>query len=104
MTLLQMTIFDYLEMSEDQFDLIAGGFPCQSFSIAEKCQGFRDSTRGTFFEIIRLASILRLKYILLENVLDFSVVMTKEEHCTLNVVEEYFQPGELYVNDNFTKY
>ncbi len=49
--------------------LLAGGFPCQSFSIAGKRQGFTDATRGTlFFEIIRWASILRPKYLLLENV------------------------------------
>lgn len=50
-------------------ELIAGGFPCQSFSIAGKRQGFTDTTRGTlFFEIIRFASILRPRYLLLENV------------------------------------
>lgn len=49
--------------------LIAAGFPCQSFSIAGKRQGFADKTRGTlFFEIMRFASILRPEYVLLENV------------------------------------
>jgi DNA (cytosine-5)-methyltransferase 1 len=49
--------------------LLAGGFPCQSFSIAGKRKGFTDATRGTlFFEIIRWASILRPKHLLLENV------------------------------------
>lgn len=50
-------------------DLIAGGFPCQAFSIAGKRKGFQDSARGTlFFEIIRFASILKPKHLLLENV------------------------------------
>ena len=49
-------------------DVICGGFPCQAFSIAGKRQGFED-TRGTlFFEIARFASILRPKYLFLENV------------------------------------
>ena len=50
------------------FDLICGGFPCQSFSIAGKRKGFSD-TRGTlFFEIARIAAIKKPKYLLLENV------------------------------------
>lgn len=49
-------------------DAICGGFPCQAFSIAGNRRGFED-TRGTlFFEIARFASILRPKYLFLENV------------------------------------
>ena len=49
-------------------DVICGGFPCQAFSIAGKRRGFED-TRGTlFFEIARFASILRPRYLFLENV------------------------------------
>jgi DNA (cytosine-5)-methyltransferase 1 len=50
------------------FDLLCGGFPCQSFSIAGKRKGFED-TRGTlFFEIARIAKEKRPRYLLLENV------------------------------------
>lgn len=49
-------------------DVICGGFPCQAFSIAGTRRGFED-TRGTlFFEIARFASILKPKYLFLENV------------------------------------
>lgn len=49
-------------------DLICGGFPCQSFSIAGERRGFED-VRGTlFFEIARIAAIKRPKYLFLENV------------------------------------
>lgn len=49
-------------------DIVCGGFPCQAFSIAGNRRGFED-TRGTlFFEIARFASILRPKYLFLENV------------------------------------
>lgn len=50
------------------FDLLLGGFPCQSFSIAGARKGFND-TRGTlFFEIARIAAVKRPKYLFLENV------------------------------------
>ena len=49
-------------------DLICGGFPCQTFSIAGRRDGFAD-TRGTlFFEIARIAEAKRPRYLLLENV------------------------------------
>lgn len=50
------------------FDILCGGFPCQSFSIAGKRRGFED-TRGTmFFEIARILSDKRPRYFILENV------------------------------------
>ena len=50
------------------FDLLVGGFTCQSFSIAGARKGF-DDTRGTlFFEIARIASVKKPKYLFLENV------------------------------------
>ena len=50
------------------FDLLTGGFPCQSFSNAGKGLGELD-TRGTLFnEIIRIAEVKKPKYMLLENV------------------------------------
>ena len=50
-------------------DLICGGFPCQSFSIAGKRRGFADDARGTlFFEIARLAASKGPAFLLLENV------------------------------------
>ena len=50
-------------------DIIAGGFPCQAFSIAGKRQGFEDETRGTlFFEIMRAAKQIQPPILFLENV------------------------------------
>lgn len=49
-------------------DLICGGFPCQSFSIAGKRGGFADSRGTLFFEIARIAAVKRPSYLLLENV------------------------------------
>jgi len=50
------------------FELLVGGFPCQSFSIAGKRGGFND-TRGTlFFEIARIVKQKQPRLLLLENV------------------------------------
>ncbi len=50
------------------FDLICGGFPCQSFSIAGKRGGFDDARGTLFFEIAKIAAAKKPKYLLLENV------------------------------------
>ena len=50
------------------FEMLCGGFPCQSFSIAGKRGGFTD-TRGTlFFEIVRAAQEKQPRLLFLENV------------------------------------
>ncbi len=62
------TVSDEFIRGIGDIDVICGGFPCQAFSIAGKRRGFED-TRGTlFFEIARFASILRPRYLFLENV------------------------------------
>ena len=51
-------------------DLLVGGFPCATFSVAGKRTGFTTiDTRGTlFFEICRILSSKRIPYVFLENV------------------------------------
>lgn len=50
------------------FDLLVGGFPCQSFSIAGKRRGF-DDTRGTlFFDVARILRDKKPRNVVLENV------------------------------------
>ena len=57
-----------IETEKGKIQLIAAGFPCQSFSIAGKRRGFED-TRGTLiYEVFRFASILKPQILLLENV------------------------------------
>lgn len=62
------TVTDEFIRGIGSVDIVCGGFPCQAFSIAGNRRGF-DDTRGTlFFEIARFASILKPKYLFLENV------------------------------------
>ena len=70
----EIELHDITTVSDDTIrgighvDIICGGFPCQAFSIAGARRGFED-TRGTlFFEIARFASILKPKFLFLENV------------------------------------
>lgn len=49
-------------------DLLAGGFPCQSFSIAGRKLGFSDPRGTLFFDILRVAKAKRPQALLLENV------------------------------------
>ena len=67
------------------FDILVGGFPCQSFSIAGKRKGFND-TRGTlFFEIARVLQNKRPRYFLLENV---KGLLSHEKGKTLQTILE----------------
>lgn len=50
------------------FDLLCGGFPCQTFSIAGSRKGFGDPRGTLFFELARLAEARHPKYLLFENV------------------------------------
>ena len=50
------------------FDLLCGGFPCQSWSAAGNRLGFADPRGTLFFEIARLAEARKPEYLLLENV------------------------------------
>lgn len=49
-------------------DVLVGGFPCQSFSLAGFQRGFEDSRGTLFFEIARIAKYHQPKVIILENV------------------------------------
>lgn len=59
---------EHFRLYRGQVDIITGGFPCQTFSIAGNRRGFED-TRGTiFFHIARAIKEIQPSYVLLENV------------------------------------
>lgn len=70
-----------------EHDILCAGFPCQAFSIAGKCEGFDDETRGTlFFEIERVLKYHTPKYIILENVKNLA---SHNHGNTWRVIEEH---------------
>lgn len=50
------------------FDLVTGGFPCQTFSMMGKQAGFNEDRGQMFFRIIDILRVRRPRYVLLENV------------------------------------
>lgn len=52
----------------DDFKLLTGGFPCQSFSMMGKKKGFADQRGNLFYRIIDILNIKNPPFILLENV------------------------------------
>ena len=52
-----------------KIDVICGGFPCQSVSIAGKKAGFEDRKKsGLWYEYSRLIGEIKPKYVIIENV------------------------------------
>ena len=50
------------------FDILAAGFPCQSFSVCGNKKGFADERGNLFFEIMRIADEKQPQIIFIENV------------------------------------
>ncbi|MDL2261650.1 DNA cytosine methyltransferase [Methanimicrococcus sp. OttesenSCG-928-J09] len=50
------------------FNFLSGGFPCQSFSMMGKQNGFEDVRGNVFFQILEIIKTKKPKFILLENV------------------------------------
>ena len=71
------------------FDLLTGGFPCQSFSIAGKREGFAAKDKGNlFFEICKIAKVKQPKYMVLENV---KGILSHDNGETHNIVVRELQ-------------
>lgn len=50
------------------FDILTGGFPCQTFSMMGKQAGFGEERGQMFFRIMDILNVKKPKYVLLENV------------------------------------
>lgn len=71
----------------EDIDLIMGGFPCQTFSIAGKRKGFEDM-RGTMcFEMARIIKKIKPKYFMFENV---EGLLSHDKGKTIRIILEEF--------------
>ena len=52
------------EKSIPDHDLLCGGFPCQSFSVAGMQKGFNDIRGTLFFDVIRIIKETNKKYLI----------------------------------------
>ena len=57
-----------LKQKNGTIDIVVGGSPCQSFSIAGKRQGLNDPRGNLMFQYIRVVKTIRPKYFVWENV------------------------------------
>jgi DNA (cytosine-5)-methyltransferase 1 len=73
------------------FELLVGGFPCQSFSFAGKRKGFDDQRGTLFFEIARLAEAKRPAHLLLENVK--GLLSAQQGYCFASILSRLDELG-----------
>jgi len=78
-------LFDPSEYA-GQVDCIHAGFPCQDISVAGKQAGLGEGTRsGLYREVLRIAGMVRPRYLFLENV---SAIISNGLGCVLGDLAE----------------
>ena len=79
---------DVRQISEEtipEHTLLTAGFPCQSFSLAGKRQGFKDIRGTLFYEVARVAKTKKPKLLLLENVK--GLLSAQDGYCFFRILE-----------------
>ena len=88
------------------FDLLTGGFPCQTFSMMGKQAGFNEDRGQMFFRIMDIVKIKRPRYVLLENVKNlfthdkgntFARIREELEHEGYNVIANIFNTADYHL-------
>ena len=82
-------------------DILAGGFPCQPFSIAGYRKGFEDDRGNMFFQIMRLVDEMtdnknKPRIVFLENVKNLK---THDKEHTFDVIKEKLEERGYYVTE-----
>lgn len=78
---------DITEINEKDIpkhDVLCAGFPCQSFSISGKQEGFSDNRGRLFYEVVRIANYHQPYVLLLENVKN---ILTVDNGMVIKTIE-----------------
>ena len=67
------------------FELLTGGFPCQTFSMMGQQAGFQEDRGQMFFRIMDIVDVLHPRYLLLENV---KLEMNKKTQTNLAIAKD----------------
>jgi DNA (cytosine-5)-methyltransferase 1 len=70
------------------FDLLVGGFPCQTFSLMGKKAGLKDERGKVLFSVDKILNAKQPEFIILENVRNLAIVNKGE---TLNYIKQFFR-------------
>jgi DNA (cytosine-5)-methyltransferase 1 len=92
------------------FDLLTGGFPCQSFSMMGEQKGFNDGRGILFYHIIEILKIKKPKYVILENVRNIKnhdngntyreIIRSLNEDAGYNVYSDVFNTSDYGLPQN----
>ena len=81
------------------FELLTGGFPCQTFSIMGQQSGFQENRGQMFFRIMDIVDVVHPRYLLLENVKN---LVTHDKGRTLNrILQELYNRNYIVHYDVF---
>lgn len=72
----------------EDFRLLVGGFPCQTFSLMGKQKGMEDERGKVLFSIDRILQSKKPEFIILENVRNLAVV---DSGKTLEYIKQFFK-------------
>ena len=81
------------------FDILTGGFPCQTFSMMGAQTGFNEERGQMFFRIMDIVNVKHPRYILLENVKNF--VRHDKGKTLQRIVKELSEAGYIVHYDVF---
>lgn len=81
---------ELLEKFKDNFpDVIIGGPPCQGFSISNRKAGDPKDPRNSLFkEFIRIASVFKPQYLVMENVPNLLKAKTENKELVIDIIRE----------------